>query len=108
MPFYEFECKNCNCQYEELCNYDPSEKYKDVMCPKCKSKKKNKLVSAAIVKFANPKDTSKFDSFEYRAGYNMEKAQNERRKAQETLTDGIPPYSTIDDISAGDKFGTVK
>jgi putative FmdB family regulatory protein len=108
MPFYEFECNKCNNKYEELCYYDSTEKYKDVTCPSCGSKKKTKLVSAAIVTFANPKDTSKFESFNYRAGYNMEKAKEERRKAEKASADGIPPYSSIDDISKGNNFGKVK
>jgi len=108
MPFYEFECNNCKIKYEELCSYDPTEKYKEVKCPECNSKKKTKLVSAAIVTFANPKDTSKFESFDYRAGYNMEKAKEERRKAEKANTEGIPPYSTIDDISSGKSFGKVR
>ena len=108
MPFYEFECKKCNNKYEELCKYDPKEKYSDVQCPNCKSKKKIKLVSSAIVTFANPTGTSKFESFDYRAGYNMEKAKNERRKAEKASADVIPPYSTLDDVSSGKNFGKVK
>ena len=108
MPFYEFLCKKCNKQYEELCNYDPEEKYQDVECPHCKSKKKEKLISAAIITFKNPVGTSKFDSFEYRAGYNMEKAKNERRNAEKARQEEVPAYIPIDDIKSGNNFGTVK
>lgn len=108
MPFYEFMCKKCDKKYEELCNYDPTEKYKDVECPHCKSKKKEKLVSTAIVTFANPVGTSKFENFEYRAGYNMEKAKNERRAAEQARKEEIPAYHSIDDISSGKNFGNTK
>jgi|APGre2960657444_1045066.scaffolds.fasta_scaffold490376_1 putative FmdB family regulatory protein len=108
MPFYEFICKKCNSEYEDLCKYDPTEKYKDVECPKCKSKKKEKIVSAAIVTFSNPVGTSKFESFEYRAGYNMEKAKSERRAAEKATQDTIPAYVPLDDIKSGKNFGKVK
>lgn len=108
MPFYEFECNKCNEKYEELCSYDKTEKYKGVKCPKCGSENKNKLISVVVVTFANPTNTSKFDSFGYRAGYNMEKAKNERRNAEKASADGIHPYSKIDDISSGKNFNKVK
>ena len=41
--------------------------------------------------FAQPCESSKWDSFEYRAGYNMEKAQGERRNAESRSHMGANP-----------------
>lgn len=60
------------------------------------------------IKFTNPKDTSKFDNFGYRAGYNLEQAQDLRRKAEEASHMGNSPYKNIDDIQSGNFFGEVE
>ena len=63
----------------------------------CKSKRVEKLISMpADVVFTNPGGTSKWDNFSYRAGYNMEKAKEERRAA-EAQHKGKNPYKQIDD-----------
>lgn len=79
MPLYDFECNDCNKKYEEFAKYG---KYKDVACPVCNSKKKKKIPSRFSMKFDDPKSSSKWDNFSYRAGFNMDKAQDERRAAE--------------------------
>lgn len=108
MPTYEFLCGKCNKTYSSLESFDPTGKYKDVRCTHCDSKKKKMKPTAANIKFGNPKDTSKFDNFSYRAGYNLEMAQNERRAAEDQSHMGSAPYNSIDDVSGGDFFGEVE
>jgi|SRR6516225_5603392 putative FmdB family regulatory protein len=110
MPFYDFECKKCHLVYEDMCPFDEAGKYPSVSCPRCKSNKKDRIFSTCNlhIKFTNPKDTSKWDNFSYRAGYNMEKAQNERRAAEDASHMGQSPYGHIDDLNQGDHFGEVK
>lgn len=85
MPIYEFTCKKCKNNFEEMCTFKEAEKnFSGVSCPGCKSKRIKKLVSSCSVAFTNPGNTSKWDSFSYRAGYNMEKAKTERRVAEKT------------------------
>ncbi len=108
MPTYVFSCLKCKHSYETLTAFDPSGKYADVTCPECKSKRKVQGVTAANIKFTNPKDTSKFDNFDYRAGYNLEQAQNLRREAEKASHVGSKPYNNIDDISSGENFGEVE
>jgi len=82
--------------YEELTLYDEKGKYPKVKCPKCKSKRKNKLYNHGVaVSFDNPKESSKWDNFGYRAGYNMNKAQDERRAAQKASHMGMNPYPNL-------------
>lgn len=98
MPIYDFECKKCSKEYSELTEYDETGKYKGVKCPHCKSKRKTRLLGgcgpgpAAV--FTNPKDTSKWDNFSYRAGHNMENAKAERRAAEAQSHMGANPYSS--------------
>lgn len=83
MPIYQFFCKKCDKNFDELCSYEEnSNNFPNVRCPHCKAKKVEKLVSACSVSFTNPGDTSKWDSFSYRAGFNMDKAKTERRIAE--------------------------
>jgi putative FmdB family regulatory protein len=97
MPLYDFECKKCKEHFEEFSKYDESGKYPGIVCPKCKSKRKAVLPPKVALKFADPKTSSKWESFSYRAGYNMEKAQGERRAAEAASHMGTNPYNTIDD-----------
>ena len=67
------------------------------------------LPTTANLKFADPKDTSKWDNFSYRAGYNLEAAQDLRKAAEADSHMGTEPYADgIDDINRGDLFGEVK
>lgn len=43
MPLYEFKCKSCGRQFEELVNNYSAKKVK---CPKCKSGKMEKVISS--------------------------------------------------------------
>lgn len=102
MPLYEFCCTDCGVNYEEITKYDESEKYATVQCPSCGSDKKTKNPSLTSISFKDPTTSSKFDSFSYRAGYNMEKAQGERRFAEQFSDVGAEPYRRIDDTVHGE------
>ena len=115
MPFYDFVCKKCKKQYEELCSYDETEKYKDVACPYCKSKKKEKVITVGNFKFSNPIGTGKWISestgHDYRHKWNVERKggiRDQRKFAEENSHMGKTPYNKIDDISSGKNFGEVK
>jgi putative FmdB family regulatory protein len=82
MPIYEFKCLKCKNQYETICGFNDDQKL--IKCEHCGSKKKEKLVSNCKAAFAIPGESSKWESFSYRAGYNMDKAQTERRIAEKT------------------------
>ena len=109
MPTYKFLCKGCEKEYTDLLPFDPKGKYKNAACPHCNSKKKKMMPTMAQVKFTNPQDTSKFDNFSYRAGYNLEAAQDLRSAAAAESHMGTDPYKDgIDDINRGDLFGEVQ
>jgi putative FmdB family regulatory protein len=109
MPIYEFECKKCKKEYDALASYDESGMYKDVECPHCGSKSKNKLVSCCNHTFTNPEGTGKWENsqtgHDYRFKHNLPKVLAEREaaeRAQLGLTDGNQPYQDFDDAN---KFG---
>jgi len=109
MPTYVFLCGKCKKTFTDMCSFDPKGKYSDTKCSHCNSKNKKMLPTAAALKFANPKDTSKWDNFSYRAGYNLEGAQDLRKQAEAASHMGTEPYADgIDDINRGDLFGEVK
>lgn len=108
MPSYNFLCKKCNNHYDDLVEFDPSDKYKDVKCPYCKSKRKQKLLTTCIFKFKQPAGTSFEDKFDYKAQYNMEMAKKTRAIAEAKSNQGKNPYNKIDDISSGKHFGKIK
>jgi len=88
------------CLWEDLCK---------VRCQKCKSKKLTRIFDVPNIIFPDPHGTSKMDSFSYRAGYNMEKAQNERRAAEAASHMGDSPYDTNDrDLNNDRNWGEVK
>jgi len=111
MPFYEFSCKKCNHNYEELTSHDPSGKYKDVSCPKCKSKSKKKLMSSCKCQFANPEGTDRWNSessgHDYRFNHNLPKVLAERQKAEEAGKNPNP-YNKINDFENDSSWGEVK
>jgi putative FmdB family regulatory protein len=93
MPLYDFRCKKCGLQFEELCK---SSKDIDIGCL-CGSFDVERLMSGFAATFANPADNSKMhDSFSYRAGVNMEKAKDQRRHAQQHDHMGANPYKDAD------------
>ncbi len=98
MPLYVFQCTSKKCKtevFEILCQFDEVEK---VVCPGCDSKKIEKLLTTPNVQFTHPKDSSKWDSFTYRAGYNLEKAQGDRRNAKEHSHVGPTPYEDTERV----------
>lgn len=100
MPMYCFHCKSCEFNFEVLCSFNARSKQK---CPEC-GKKKNVSQRIGQINILGP-TSSKMDNFEYRAGYNLNKAQNESRAAQEeAASKGINGYRNIDDISSGTNF----
>lgn len=50
----------------------------------------------------------KMENFSYRAGYFMDKAQNERRAAEAAAKGDTNPYNNIDDITSGMYEGEVQ
>lgn len=100
MPMYCFHCKSCEFNFEVLLSMKDKSKPK---CPECGKKKAvDRLISQ--VNILGP-TSSKMDNFEYRAGYNLNKAQNESRAAQEEAAKkGVSGYRNIDDISSGMNF----
>ena len=95
MPLYRFKCLKCSCPYDELTDYDETEKYKGVKCPQCKSKRKRRTFNYDIaVTFTNPKESDKWGSFTYRAGQNMEDAKACRRDAEAKSHMGTNPYNS--------------
>lgn len=101
MPLYEFECKSCNKQYDEISRYDETGMYEDVECPHCGSKKKDKLVSACNYTFTNPVGTDKWNSestgHDYRFKYNIPKVKKEREVAEAASHMGSP-YDGRDEL----------
>lgn len=95
MPIYQFECLKCSSRYEDLTTHDETGQYKHVKCPHCNSKKKRRTFEYDVaVTFSNPKESSKWDNFSYRAGHNMEKAKSERRSAESKSHMGNNPYGS--------------
>jgi len=112
MPMYEFKCKKCENIWDELTSYDESGKYPDIRCPKCKSKRKEKLVSCANFNFSQPVGTDRFNnSHDFRHNWNMDRpggVRDQRKDAEDKSHMGTEPYVPIDDISSGEHFGEVK
>jgi hypothetical protein len=54
------------------------------------------------VQFAQPWESSKWDSFEYRAGYNMMKARRDRAAAESTSNVGSTPIQDYERQALGD------
>ena len=106
---YDFKCSKCTNIWEELCDFDNKGRYKGVQCPHCGSKRKTRLITGLpVIKFTDPKGTSKMDNTEWAWGYNLEKAQNERRAAEAASHMGTNVHVPIDDLNNGDYFGKVK
>jgi hypothetical protein len=109
MPTYVFQCGKCKKNFTDICSFDPTGKYKGTTCTHCNSKKKKMMPTAAQIKFSTPQDTSKWDNFSYRAGYNLDSAQDLRKQAEVASHMGREPYADgIDDVNRGDLFGKVK
>lgn len=108
MPIYSFKCKKCQKTYDDLLDFDPTGRYKDAKCEHCGSKKKEKLSHNCAIAFANPQDSSKWESFSYRAGKTMEDAKDLRRRAEAQSHMGDQPYYKIDDSKNDNAFDVSK
>jgi putative FmdB family regulatory protein len=114
MPTYEFQCEGCQCEYADLVPFDKTGVYESVECPECGSHKKTKRFSVCAIKFANPRESSKWNNFSYRAGKTMEEAQETRRQAQEASHVGADPYGAAAhsqiqaDLNNDSLYGKVK
>jgi len=115
MPIYEFQCKKCECVYDEIMpmtDVDDKTKLKKIRCPECKSSQKSKLVSATSFNFVNPVGTDRWNSdrsgHEFRYKYKAPGIAENREKAMKKSHVGPKPYRDIDDISSGKYFGEVK
>lgn len=105
MPFYLFECKECNVVYEEFTRWDETGEYKDVACPKCGSKKKEKRATCCNFMFSNPEGTDRWNSdstgHDYRYKTKQKETREERENAQKKShmggTDEI--YKKYDDLN---------
>lgn len=105
-------CKHCNKKEKTewledrkgvqhlVCSYED--------CPSRQPPKPTTPVAGII--FRDPRGTSKFEDFSYRAGYFMEKAQLERQAAESQSHMGGTKqiYNDIDDVSSGEFFGEVQ
>ncbi len=98
MPQYEFECDKCKSKFLEILAMSNAQG-KGIKCPACGSKKKRRLLSSFALTFTNPRGTSKADSFSYVAGYNLNQAQEDRRKAEKLSHVGTNPYPMMDDAN---------
>lgn len=98
---YDFECKKCNAQYEELVDYDEKGKYPGVKCPACGSKRKTKLISSCAFSFTNPVGTDRWNSadtgHDYRFKHNIPRVKKEREMAERLSHMGGNPYGNVDD-----------
>ena len=100
---YDFECKKCNTQYEELVDYDEKGKYPSVKCPACGSKRKIKLITCCAFNFTNPIGTSRWNSadtgHDYRFKHNIPKVKKEREMAEKLSIVGKNPYGNTNDLN---------
>lgn len=96
MPLYEFQCRKCNVKFEDIAAFDETDKYPTVVCPECGSKKKEKLISACHVVFAQPEGTDKWHNtstgHDYRFKHNIPKVKQEREMAEALSHMGTDPY----------------
>lgn len=101
MPIHVFQCKKCKLNFELLRGLKEQSKPR---CPKC-NKLKDVSQNVTVAGILGP-TSSKLENFEYRAGHNLERAQNESRTAKEEAAKrGISGgYNQMDDISSGMNF----
>ncbi len=113
MPNYSFECKKCECVFEEICSYSDCEsKFPDVRCPECKSKSLNKNVMGgrcAEVIFDKPRESSKWDNWSYRQGKTMEEAKQCRANAEVKEGQTMPReyQKKLDDTNNGRRMNFI-
>lgn len=98
MALYEFCCKKCKKEYDELSKFDETGEYPDIKCPSCGSVKKEKLVSLPATVYS----TGVNETFTHKAGRTMERAKGERRAAEAASHMGADPHMHIDDTHLGE------
>ncbi len=104
MPTMEFRCKKCETCYDTLVALDKTGKYKNVSCPNCKSKSKEKLISAPTFTFAQPEGTDVWNSDSQGHDYRYKhtgapKAKAERAMAEALSHMGTDPYGGADMVT---------
>lgn len=82
--------------------FDATGKYKNVVCPECGSKQKEKRMSVPSFNFANPEGTDRWNNgstgHDYRFKHNIPKVKQERAVAEALSHMGTDPYGGGDDI----------
>ena len=103
MPLYLFCCDACESSWEELLSMKADKS--QVVCSKCQ-KSARQLFGMPHAVFSDPKNSSKWEDFSYRAGFLMDKAKDERRAAEAASGKGAKggkkfksPYRNIDDFN---------
>ena len=100
MPIYAFKCEDCGTEFEEMRLFKNYAAPATCSCGGCG----DPLFSMpSSIIFTDPRDTSKWDNFGYRAGFNMEKAKQERRDAEQASRQPNP-YQEIQDCNLRDVF----
>jgi len=111
IPRYDFQCKKCEFIFDDIAAYDEEGKYPTVVCPKCNSQEKEKLVSCCNFNFSNPVGTDRWNSessgHEYRFKHNLPNVIEQRKKA-EIAQKTSNPYNRIDDLNKNDSWGKAK
>lgn len=95
MPIYCFRCEKCGTEFEE---FRRMKNQADPATCSCGGVGTFFLDGAPNAIFSDPRGTSKWDNFSYRAGYNMDKAKKERREAEMFNRQGNP-YQEIEDFN---------
>lgn len=96
MPIYEFHCENCQNNFEDLVAINKIDTCPDTECPKCHSKKWEKLISCPSFNFSNPEGTDRWNNsstgHDYRFKHNIPKVKKERKNAEQNSHMGSDPY----------------
>lgn len=110
MPFYEFETTDKDVKEKKFSvhmsfsEYDKWRESGDApIHPETGKPVKNwsKCISAPAINFTNPKESSRWDNFEYRAAHNLVQAQEERRNAESKSHMGATPYFDQEGVNLG-------
>ena len=125
MPFYTFETKDKNIKNKVFVARLTFAKYDEAMAGKANKngwhkgecgpthpdtdtpvKSWKRLADNVSIQFAQPWESSKWDSFEYRAGYNMMKAKRERMAAEAASHMGANPHVDAEHSCGFDTMNT--
>ena len=113
MGHYDFHCRECDTDFDEITPFDETGVYPGIQCPKCGSDNKEKVFSAEGVTFtfsgAAAQGTKWYNASHDRRFYHkLEQDRKAREEAEKKSHMGAAPYNPIDDISSGKYFGEVK